>query len=214
MQLFTFIFNYADTYAPAICLLVMFYKFRKIPGYLKPVSWYLLFCFIAYGVTNLYADLSIPNLFFYHFITIIEFALIAFYISKSIHSGFKKKIILLSGILLFTFFLFNLCLWEKLTQFPSYLISLSCFLLIGCSFLYYADMIETSEIFVFRRQPAFWIITGIFVYSAVCFFVFFFYRYVKIASITTEFKKMTWKIQEVMIFVKYAFFIIGVVCKK
>ena len=208
MELFRAIFDYTDTYSPAICLLVMVYRFRKIPEYLKTVFWYLVFCILVFGVTNWYAERIKNNLFLYHFITIIEFGFLATYISKSVSSASKKRIIFWCGILLGLFFILNLCFFENLRAFPSYLISMQCFLLIGCSFLYYADMIETSEVFEFKRQPAFWIITGIFVYSAVCFFVFFFY---KSGYISKEFRRMTWRIQEIMILVKYALFIIGIV---
>src|SRR6185369_17231677 len=91
-------------------------------------------------------------------------------------------------------------LWgEELDKFPSNLISLSCFFYIGFSFLYYADMIETSEIFRYSKHFAFWIVTAIFVYSTVCFFVFFFYKY---KVLDKEWRSMSWKLQEVMILVK------------
>ncbi len=203
--------NYADTYAPAFAFLVLIFRLRKVDSDLYPIFLYLFITPILYGITNWYADRRLNNLFLYHYITLFDFLLISYFIRINLVQQWKKYIVYILSGLFILFFFINFLFFEPISKFPSNLICVECIFLLVLSFLFLIDLIEVDQKTSVKYQFRFWAVLGILLYSTVCFFIFFIYKY---GAIDTFFRKMTWKIQEVMILIKFGLFIIGLLCQR
>jgi hypothetical protein len=114
---------------------------------------------------------KLNNLFIYHVLVPVQYAIYSLIYYLRIDSGSIKKIILLSVFLVAAAALVLALTIQPLHSYNSYVIVLSNFLIVMWILLYYRQLFIQLKIIKLEREPLFWISTGLLFYAFGSFFV-------------------------------------------
>ncbi len=198
------ILNFFETYAALIPILVFFIK--------RPAKVRWIFIVLVYSI--LYIPLSAyanflqssvkNNTLIYVLITGLTFICFSFIMQNFIQEK-KFKIVTLLLIILFIIFSFINVIWgEGDAIFNSHSAALAGFISIIYCIYYYKIQLENLQSIFIEEQPSFWIVTGIFIYSAGNFFIFSFYNSLIITH--EQFSDYVWYVDDVLILIMNFFF--------
>ena len=115
------------------------------------------------------------NIFIYNTHSIIRLLLFSWFfiqIKQPILSWVKKMI----PVIFIVFVLINFTVFEKYTDFSSRTFSLETGLLLFLCLLYYVNILVQDQQVVYKKNPAFWITTGLSIYVVITFPIFLFYK--------------------------------------
>jgi len=153
-------------------LLIWAIGFRHYSYALKLLGVTLLVTLLLEGYAAYLMLEGIRNLYVYHLLTPLQYALYAFLFYLMAGSSIHKRLILFS-IPLFALVSFLLSGYVQQTnEFNSYALSLKNILLVGWALLYYRDVFMRLRVNRLETEPFFWVSTGLLFYSLGCFFVY------------------------------------------
>ena len=199
------LWNYADTIFPLLTILIFCCKYRKIPEE-KEIFWYLLISFIIFYIANIIADKGKNNQFLYHLFSLLQFYILLFYFRKILVIKSPLKILI---IIYPIFFFINIFYFDGLCVFNSTTASFNCILFIYLTIRYYFSIINYKGSIILNRNFNFWTATAILIYSSGSLPIFIFYKY---APSYKEFFVEFWKIQVVILAIKYSLIIKAILC--
>lgn len=205
------IFDWSEVWALLIPLTIYLIKRPKAP-WVRPILTYLLIAFFFNAIIDLtwkskhygYEDLSrrvfwwlylgeenrLYNTIFYNLFSFARVATFAWFFLK-INTDYKKfyTIILLVFIL---FYVINFGLIQNILVFSSRVLAFDAgILLVFCLSYFYKINLDDS-IASPIALPQSWVVTGLTLYTAVNFFIFFFYSYITDAN--KQYAKDIWNV--------------------
>jgi hypothetical protein len=195
------LFVYLATGADVLILLLLLLFFRKCK-HEKSLWAIFAYCFLSIAI-NHFIDVFYKNnfkYFFYALYTVIEFFTFTYLIWQEIKSQRFKKIMIVISILFLTFIVLYYSL-EKYRIIDSIPIGLETILvLIGCFYYLFEQMNDTNNLFIYSKYQ-FWIISGIMIYLAGCFFIYIFG-----SQLDKEFLVKYWFLTNIFYIIKNIFF--------
>lgn len=165
----------------------------------------ILYNVLSFVINSIVTITSTTYTFLYESLTLSEFLLFAGFCYIQIKNKQVKFLILIAGIL-FTLFLFTYALLiHGVDRFDSVPIGVETIIILGFSFYFlYERMKETNTLFLYNKAP-FWIILGIIIYLAGCFFIYIFGSYLTASQL-----EKYWSITNLFAFLRNLFFCIAI----
>ncbi len=204
-------FGYSDTYMPLLALLVYIVLWKRIDKREMILFFYLIFCFLVFGMSNVLGTRRIHNLFLYHLFSLGELLTIAYYIIRVV---LKKKPLyfwlIASGYSVF--FVVNIVLWESLDTFNSNSAALSNLILLILAMYYMLQLSKSKEILHFQKLPSFWIVSAFLIYCSVSALVLIVYK--SFAGDTNAEGIKVWTVMLIAAILKFVFLSVGLLCYK
>src|SRR4051812_9890577 len=177
---------------------------------------YLVIYFTLVFLANPSWMFPIPNLFLnnnnviYVILSALTFCFFALILEQFL-SKEKFKIINRTVIIITVLFFISNAIWgEGVHIYNSYSAALTNFILISYCLYYYKLQLQNLQTLFIEKQPSFWIVCGIFLYSAGNFFLFTMYNY--LTSNYPNFARYSWYINDSLILVMNIFFAKGIQC--
>ncbi|MBG9375263.1 hypothetical protein I5907_03405 [Panacibacter sp. DH6] len=204
--------NYSDTYMPLLALLasLFFISFMDKKEYLLVA--YLSVCFVVFLVTNLLADKGINNMYFYHFFSLFEIALLGYYFIRCL---LKKSIVLywliLGGYTIFWYI--NIVIFEPLAVFNSNSSVVANLIILLLSMYSLFEISKSEDVLYFQRLPNFWISSAFLVSCALSIFGFVAYKYLQVNNYRDDANRI-WLVPLSSSIIRFVFITIGLLCYK
>ena len=200
--MFQKILDWSEVWALFIPLFFIFrYKLSSLQ-YIKPIKVYVVMALLLNIFIDVTMDFSgalkLPQwlrnnnpLYNIHSITrLLLFSLFFIYL-KQRQFDFLKKII----PILFLFFVFINFIWfERFIFFSSRLHATESAILLFYSLQYYLYLLQDDQT-SFKKEPSFWVATGLSIYVVINFFIFLFYK--TLISESKEFAISIWDIHNI-----------------
>lgn len=187
-----------DITAPVVTLLlaIVFQKIRRrsfsFPDYV--LLTFLLLELVFNTVSAILQYEAVSNLTIYFFNCIAIHVLFAFYFYKLldtkwfVYSGFIAFCVLSTIII---------CVIQPYNSFPSYIYSLSAFIIVVYSLLFLLQMLNAPPILEILTLKEFWIVSGILIYFGSVFFIFISYNYLSVTAPRTVY--VLWQLHNVFL---------------
>ena len=210
MQFPEWILNYCDTYMPLLTLIISSFLIKRMEKREYILLAYITVCFVIFLTTNIMADRGINNMFFYHFFSLFEIAVISYYFLKSL---LNKKLTLywfiLGGYSVFWFI--NLFIFEDLAIFNSNSSVVSNLIILLLAMYYLFELSKSEDVLFFQKLPGFWIASAFLVSCALSIFGFVAYKYFQDANYKDDANKI-WLVPLFAIIFRFVFITIGLLC--
>lgn len=196
--------------APLIPMAIILYKKPKKSRWIVTliIALVIYMLLVAYG--NFFESTQNNNILVYigiTLVTFIGFSIVICYLIKNVRFAFFNKIVICMVVL---FTIFNALYGEKLIVFNSITATLVNLILIIYCLIYYGKQLANPEVVLIHKQPAFWVISGIFIYSAGCFVLFSFYH--QLSNQYWQFALYSWIGVDILIVIMNAFFAKAILC--
>ena len=201
------LWDYADTIFPLLTIIIFCFKYKKIREE-KEIFSYLLVSLIIFFSANIIADKGGNNHFLYHLFSLLQFYILLFYFRKLLVVNSLLKIL---KMIYPIFFIINIFYFDGLSVFNSTTASFNCILFIYLSIRYYFSVINYGGSIAVSGDFNFYVVTAILIYAAGSLPIFIFYKY---APSYKEFFVEFWKIQVVILAIKYSLLIKAILCLK
>lgn len=211
MGLIEWILKYCDTYMPLLTLLLILTFIKRVDkkDYLLVV--YVIACFVIFLVTNIMADNGINNMYFYHFFSLFEVALLGYYFIRLL---LKKSLTLywlvLGGYAIFWYI--NILIFESLSLFNSNssVVANLIILLLAMSYLF--ELSKSEDVLVFQKLPGFWMASAFLISCALSIFGFVAYRYIQANEDYKIYGNRIWMVPLFAIIFRFALITMGFLC--
>jgi len=203
-----------DTTAPLAALFIFFVFFRNkdFPQHLGWLIVFLLCTAIINGIGNVLMNFfEANNHIYYHIGNQLNFVFVTSYFANlTVLKKYKRSFYL--AIVLFT--VIN-ALYKVISAnyhvfdsfgFGSCSVAFTLF-----SLMFYAGLLQQQEKEDLFKMPSFWLVTGILLYYACCFFVFLVYRHFTLLQVA-DIGKM-WRFQNFMLAIMTIFIVKGFQCQ-
>ncbi len=205
------IFPILETFSPAILLISYATNKPKKIKWLNILLVYSLVYIILIGYANYLKLNDHNNIFFYLITSLISFICFALIIEFFLFSR-RFTIINYVIIILTLFFSVANVLWgEGMRFYNSNSAAIVNFILIIYCLLYYKQQLTKPQNIFIDKQPSFWIVSGIFIYSAGNFFLFAFYHQLSMLQ-NWKFAENMWILPDVLILIMNIFFAKAIQC--
>ncbi len=150
---------------------------KNAPSYIKPFPFFLLATICVELTALLLFYKKISNTILYNIFTSCEF-IFYFYILRLIIKNKKAKKIILTCLFIFPF----LCAYEiifvmKHDGFHSITYALGCLIIVSMCVYYFLELFQLPQSIDLKREPAFWICSGLLFYYTCSFPLFAFVNY-------------------------------------
>lgn len=152
-------------------LVIWVTKYGHLSSTLRILGFVLLITFLIEGYAAYLMLHRIRNLYLYHLLTPLQYALFSLVFYTALTGAKQKRVILLSIPLYLLVSLLITLYLEGLSEYNSYALSIKNGFIICWTLLYYKDVFEGLKIMRLNREPMFWISTGLFFYSLGSFFI-------------------------------------------
>jgi hypothetical protein len=208
-------FNILETFLPLIFIFIFFIKKSKRSTWTK----LLLYYSIAYFLLSAYGNIlynAFPHLSFLHggnvviYIVIAALTFVFFslvleqFLGKQKFKNLNRTVVSITLL----FIIMNARWGEGTSAFNSYSSGLSNLILILYCVYYYKLQLEKLEAIFVEKLPSFWIVSGIFIYSAGNFFLFIMFN-----TLTRNYPELAfyaWGINIFLLLIMNIFFAKGV----
>jgi hypothetical protein len=209
MPLSELFWRYSDTVVPFLVLLVVWPRYRQMPGG-GLLLFYLIAATLFAGYSNYLADQGINNMYLYHTFSLLEAVLLLLLLNR--YAKMDRRALTLTLSFYALFWVVNVWLWEPLTMFNSN--SATVFGLLTAFFClrYFLMLVKNDEILYFQRLPSFWVVSGLLFYCIVAILALSSYKYHDWFSEWDL--QVNWRIQLVANIIKYILILIGVLCSR
>ncbi|WP_242917390.1 hypothetical protein [Pontibacter liquoris] len=152
-------------------LLIWATSYRHLQPASRLLGLGLLLTLVVEGFAAYLMFHNIRNLYLYHFLTPLQYALFALVFYKVLTGTRLRQAVLASlPLYLAASTYFTLCL-EGLSEYNSYALSLKNVLIVCWALGYYKEVFESLQVTRLTHEPMFWVSTGLFFYSLGSFFV-------------------------------------------
>lgn len=194
MNLFREILDWSEAWAPLLPLTILLY-YRNKTHYLKPVRIFLwtafalnLFLDILWkfgkdlGVSS--GDFFSNNNFIYNLSSVMRLLLFAWFFI-ALRQQFMHRIKLILPFSFLIFVLINFIFFQDFFPqgnnfFSSRLLTTESAILLFYCMQYFIYLIIEEKNIRLVHQPGFWVVTGLSIYVASCFFIFLFWEYLSV----------------------------------
>lgn len=109
---------------------------------------------------------NINNSAFYNFSTVASFLFYLFIFKEVVYSPMIKKIILFLMIGYGFASLYNIFFVQGILVFHSITYSIGCFMIVAVSIYYFLELFQRPRYVNLKREPAFWIVSGLLFFYA------------------------------------------------
>jgi len=208
--------TYIEIYSPLIPLIFFFIRRLKRSGWAILLISYLVIYFILVFLANPSMFL-IPNFFLknnnnvlYIILSALTFCFFAFILEQFLLSKKFRTINRTVIVVAVLFCIANALWWEGTEIYNSHIAALTNLILISYCVYYYKLQLQTLQTFFVEKQPSFWIVSGIFLYSAGNFFLFTMYN--SLTSNYPNFARSSWGLYDFLILVMNILFAKGIQC--
>lgn len=208
MVTFNLIFRIIEGYAPLIPILFFFIRKsrRLIPTNLL-ISYLIIYFALVYIANNVLVKNNIIAYIILSALTFCFFSLmLESFLFQTKFKFFNRTVMIITVL----FFIVNAIWLEGTTLFNSYSSGLSNLILVAYCVYYYKLQLEKPQIIFVERQPSFWIVSGIFIYSAGNTFLFSIYS--SLTRSDPDFAYYAWGINVILILIMNIFFAKGIQC--
>jgi len=164
------LFQIVEIYSPLIPLLVFFLKKPGKAVWIKLlVTYWLVYIFFVYSATHFFSK---NNNIVYTVLSGVTFCFFALILEQFLTAQkfrfFSRTVIVIAVL----FFIANAIWWEGILIFNSYSSAISHLILVGYCAYYYKLQLEMLQTIFVEKLTSFWIVSGIFIYSAGNIFLF------------------------------------------
>ena len=173
-----------------LCSLLLF---SKNTG--KFYKWFIAYCATVLIVehTGRWIILTLhltTNHVLYNFASILWTLFYFFSIHHFLASKQNKKIVTGCSILFLLFWLINIIFIQGFNHFDSYSFIIGFILIALCCVLYYIEMMKKNTIILFKKEPAFFIVSGYFIFSFLTALIYTLHEYFAYFNtpVTTEYR--------------------------
>lgn len=210
MHLPSWILNYSDTYMPLLTLLISLFLINRMNKKEYILLTYVLICFGVFLITNIMADKGINNMFFYHFFSLFEIAIVGYYFIKSL---LNRKLtfywFILAGYSIF--WIINVLVFEDLSIFNSNSSVVANLIILLLAMYYLFELSKSEDVLYFQRLPGFWIASAFLISCALSIFGFVAYKYFQTNNYKDDANKI-WLAPLFAIIFRFVFITIGLLC--
>lgn len=196
-----------ETFSPLIPLVIFFTKKSKKTAWSSLLLYYL----IVYTFLSFYANFfHLFNIVIYIIISILTFCFFALilehFLPQQKFRTFNRIVIAITAL----FFVANAIWGEGTSIFNSYSSGAANLILMAYCVYYYKLQLEKLQTIFVEKLPSFWIVSGVFLYSAGNFFLFCMFNYLTLNYPVFAF--YAWDIYIVLILIMNIFFAKGIQC--
>ena len=179
--------DWSEVWALLIPLAFMF-SWRKMPLYLRPIQLYLILALIINIISTVIwkrnqLNLHLPgwldsNNFLYNTHSIIRLLLFSLFFIQ-LNQRFMHRVKFILPFLFLLFVVINFTVSENYVDanLSSRLLATEAALLLFYCLQYFIYLMVEDRTFNLKKEPGFWIVTGLSIYVATNFFIFLFYNY-------------------------------------
>ncbi|HRG38416.1 MAG TPA: hypothetical protein PK289_07790 [Bacteroidia bacterium] len=192
-------------------LSVIYYKSLKRNA-LTTLPYYLFFVLAgeAIGVFVI-GQLYHSNISYYNTLSTLQIGFLLVFIHKSIYSPWAKKVLAICiGFFLIASVVNYYLIKDEVNALTSYSFTIGClFITLGSAYFFY-ELLVSTNVENYTTYPRFWIMLGLFIFYVCNIPYMSVYNYLSLnyMRIFTAY----FKIIEVLNYIMYSFFIIGIVC--
>jgi hypothetical protein len=214
VNIYELIFLNIEIYSPLIPLIFFFVKRSKRSGWAILLVSYLVIYFTLVFLANL--PLVFPNGNFFNnnviyvILSALTFCFFAFILEQFLPLKKFRTINRTVIIVAVLFCIANALWWEGTQIYNSHSAALTNLVLISYCLYYYKLQLQNLQTLFIEKQPSFWIVCGIFLYSAGNFFLFTMYN--SLTSNYPNFARYSWYINDFLIFIMNILFAKGIQC--
>ena len=205
-QLAKSIIHYSS-FVPFLPLAIAVWNLKMLGKTLRPILWYL----VAIVVIEIGATVMVKyhqnNLRLLHLLTILEFALIAWFYYEVLEGLLKRKIILAIVGLFSTAAIINSVFFQALTTFNTNARSLEGVLVIIFALLCFYKILSEMKIKRLDQEPVFWINTGFLLYYSGGVLLFAFSNY--LLKFNKPINMYVWALHALFSTLLYVFIAVG-----
>ena len=200
---------YTGYLVPAVAILPLLlasFRYRSLSAELKVIVWYLALSIVSSIITNGMAQMNSNNLPVIHVYTLCEWLVLACFYSKLFCSPSVKRIIGITVVLYFVFFLLDIAFLEPINQFNNYSKSIESILVVVCSFTYFIRLMDDTPGNVIFYPALAFINAGLLIYFSSSFILFV------LLNVNPRFLSahiMMWNIHATFLLVMFILFSIG-----
>jgi hypothetical protein len=203
------IFQIIETFSPLIPLIVFLAKrFKKFTGSKLLLLYLIIYIFLSF-CANLFPFIHRSNILIYVIISILTILFFALILEQFLPQKFK----MLNGIVISLTILFIIvnAIWgEGSSIFNSYSSVVANLVLVSYCVYYYKWQLEKPQIIFVEKVPSFWIVSGIFIYSAGN--IFLFSMFSSLTRNNPGFAYYAWDINIILILIMNILFAKGIQC--
>jgi len=202
------LFQIIEIYSPLIPLIILFIKRPKRSGWIILLTCYLvIYILLVYSANNLFGGKS--NNIVYIILSALTLCFFALIFEQFFGKKFKvfNRTVIIIAVL---FFIVNAIFWEGTFLFNSYSSAVANFILLWYCVYYYKLQLEKPQVIFVEKLPSFWIVSGIFIYSAGNFFLFSMFN--SLTRDNPQFAYYAWDINIILILIMNSFFAKGIQC--
>lgn len=203
-------FDYLEMYSTIIPLITFLLKRPKKSKWINVLLYYCITSIPLSMYANYLYYCNRNNIIVYFIIGLNSFCSFIFlfedFLKQKKMTGVNRIVILFT----FLFFVFNIIWGEGSSAINSASHAVgNSIILVYCFYFYKLQLQDPKNIFV-EKQPSFWIVSGIFIYSGGVFFLFTLYHPLTLAY--KDFANIAWDINDTLILVMNILFAKGVAC--
>jgi hypothetical protein len=203
------IFQIIETFSPLIPLIVFLIKrFKKFTGSKLLLLYLIIYIFLSF-CANFFPFIHRSNLLIYVIISILTILFFALILEQFLPQKFKmlNRIVISLTIL---FIIVNAIWGEGSSIFNSYSSVVANLVLVSYCVYYYKWQLEKPQIIFVEKVPSFWIVSGIFIYSAGN--IFLFSMFSSLTRNNPAFAYYAWDINIILILIMNILFAKGIQC--
>ena len=198
------ILNWAEVWGLALPLFFIIIR-KNIPDYLQPVRLYVILAFILNICSNVVwkfkdnfgfepGDFFWSNNFLYNTHSIVRLLLFSWFFIL-LKQPFIPRIKLILPVMFMAFVLVNFTLHENFfnrQMLSSRLLATEAAILLFYCLQYFIYLLVEDRSHSLAKQPGIWVVTGLSIYVAACFFIFLFYTY--LIQLDIDFAVSIWNV--------------------
>lgn len=187
--MYRFIIDWAEVIAPLIALPFVLYR-KNIPAYLKPVKAYVIIALVLNTASTVIWKriyLGLPELpeflqsnnFIYNIRSIVSLLLFSWFFIL-LRQRFLHRVKAALPVLFIIVVLINFIFFEDFfnwNMFSNRLLATEAAILLFYCLQYFIFLTIEDRTASLKKQPGFWVVTGLTFYVAASFFIFLFYIY-------------------------------------
>ncbi|MEO6903395.1 MAG: hypothetical protein ABI315_09585 [Bacteroidia bacterium] len=203
----------AISFEIATFIVSVIYSKTLIKNKLSTFPYFLLFILLGEITGILLGKIYHKNIAFYNIFTSLQMAYYLVLIHKSINSLKGKRCISFCLLFFIITTLINYFFIQNIdAELASYTFTIGCLLItIGGVYFFY-ELLHSDEIENYATYPQFWIILGLFIFYTCNIPYMSVYNYLSKNYLTIC--NAYFKIIEILSYIMYSFFIIGIVCNR
>ena len=203
-----------DTIAPLVALFILcvFYRNHNFPPHFRWLIAFLACMAIINGLGNVLMNFfEANNHIYYHFGNQLNFVFVTFFFANlSILKRYKRYFILVLVLFTITNAIYKIRTGNY-HVFDSLGFGTCSIAFTLASLMFYASLLQQQEKEELFKMPSFWLVTGILLYYACCFFVFLVYRHFTLLEVA-EIGRL-WRFQNCMLAIMSIFIVKGFQCQ-